>query len=799
MASSMLAVSMSSAIEEIGLYFSSVGSDLGIWFEVAVFAGTFLVALVLKKHSEAQKLRNLSKKAGSPPDAVKETQFRRPQKAASVEGSLKVYQGALTDQNAQRVASETSKDLLRSFDEVCNAKNPAASLSLYEEMKTSGVDKTLTEIERRSRHNVQDFYNGLVQCAIRQGKPSLVEGFIINMRETGIARTRNFYESAMKMLAGKRFYSEALSVHAQQEQDGIEPSATTYSCLVNFAVELNELNLAVKFFEKLSNLQTPSIRAYMTILRAFSKQQDSTNSIKILNDMQQRKLEPDSLVVNIVLATCVNAGQLDQAEALLEEMLSKDKPLADVVSYNTVIKGYAQKGEIAKALACLEKMASNGLRPNLITFNTAMDSAVRCKQPAEAWRLLSLMRKSGLVPDKYTCSILVKGLHDGASEGNIQDCLSLLHTLGKDASKEDNGQLCEVLFLSLLDASLKMKDLKITMEIYTQLKRTGVCLSPQAFNGLVKALATGGELAACLGVWEEMLNAGVSPHSASFDALVHALRDQPELIIESIIQNSDGNSGALTTLIRALCKGRHADLAVRVYNKALNCLGTSQIDLATYVSLIGAQCECSGGVEAAARIVEDVKKAGLKPDEAVLNTLLVACFKDANVNLGKKIFEDLVGAGVCPNQATCSTMVKLYGRCQRLQDALNLVGNMQARYGLAPSTHTYACLVQACIRNKQTSQALELFQKMKEQVHVLDSTLYTTMINGCASSYNIAQGVQLVEEAFQSQLEISAETIQNLISAALRKHMPPSMSKLRELVDRYSVPLSDAARSRLFA
>merc|ERR1719235_324734 len=99
---------------------------------------------------------------------------------------------------------------------------------------------------------------------------------------------------------------------------------------------------------------------------------------------------------------------------------------------------------MTKALSCLEKMSSSGLKPNMITFNTAMDAAVRCKKPGDAWRLLSSMRAASLVPDKYTCSILVKGLHDDATKERVQECLALLHGLGEDAGKGEIAQLCEV-------------------------------------------------------------------------------------------------------------------------------------------------------------------------------------------------------------------------------------------------------------------------------------------------------------------------------------------------------------------
>lgn len=792
-----------SAIEEIGVYLSSMGTGIGIWFEIMIFAGTFVIALILKKHSESEKLRRALKKKGFSEDPIQDVRFQRPK--VEPEDPPKARQGPESGSRS-KPRSMDPKDPVRLFDDVCSARNPTTSLEVYEEMKSKGTLKTIIDLQKSSKHNVQDFFNGLVQCAIRLSKSELVDVLVHDMRNIDAPRTRVFYESVMKMLAGKRLYHEALQVYAQMQTDGIEPSPVTYSCLVNFAVEVGELDLAINFFEKLSAIQTPSIRAYMTILRAFSKRQDSSNSIRVLNDMQKRNLEPDSLVVNIVLATCVNAGELDQAEALLEQMLSKEKPVVDVVSYNTVIKGHAQKGDMSKALACLEKMSSKGLQPNIITFNTAMDAAVRCKKPGDAWRLLKSMRAADLIPDKYTCSILVKGLHDDATKERVQECLSLLLGLVKDAAKGDVAHLCEVLFLSLLDASLKSKDMELSLDVYKELKIAGVTMSAQAFNGLTRALATEGELGHCLAVWGEMINAGVGPHMTTFEALVQAIKDndqngQPTSLFECI--QKSGNPKAFATLVRALCKGRRADLAIGVYKSMKeqdSFCKDHHLDLATYASLIGAQCD-AGAMKGAVALLEDIKAAGLKPDEAVLNTLLSACFKDGNVNLGMKLFADLTEAGVRPNQTTFSTMVKLYGRSQRLEDALNLVHTMQTQYGLAPSPYTYSCVVQACIRNKQTGKALEIFQSMKDQkMQILDVTLFTTLINGCAMSYSIAQGAQLVEEAFENGLDISTETVQNLITAALRKRTGPDMGgKLKNLINRYNVPINDATRSRLFA
>merc|ERR1719159_1290972 len=117
---------------------------------------------------------------------------------------------------------------------------------------------------------------------------NLVQDFLDDMQKFDITRDRCIYESAMKILAGKKCYQQALAVYSQMEQDGIEPSPVTCSCLINFAAEVGELDRAIGFFEKLSSMERPSIRAYMTILRVYAKKQDWARSIEILKDMKSR-------------------------------------------------------------------------------------------------------------------------------------------------------------------------------------------------------------------------------------------------------------------------------------------------------------------------------------------------------------------------------------------------------------------------------------------------------------------------------------------------------------------------------
>merc|ERR550532_3603495 len=140
----------------------------------------------------------------------------------------------------------------------------------------------LMEVARVSQNSPVDLYTTLVHCAVRAGRYHLVEPLMEDMTEQGVKRPLSFYESAMKQLAGQKQYHLALAVHDRLAADGLRPSTVTCSCLIGFAAEVGELQRAAKFFDSLAAATTPSIRAYMTVLRVHAKRQDFAASVEIL-------------------------------------------------------------------------------------------------------------------------------------------------------------------------------------------------------------------------------------------------------------------------------------------------------------------------------------------------------------------------------------------------------------------------------------------------------------------------------------------------------------------------------------
>lgn len=318
-----------------------------------------------------------------------------------------------------------------------------------------------------SKHTALDFYTTVLQCSVRVGRFDLLETIMDDMEHRSVARSLVFYEIAMKQLAAQKQYSAALSMYDRLARDGLQPSFITYSCLIGFAAEVGEFERAASFFGKLSSITTPSIRAYMTMLRVHAKRSDWSASLALFRDMRRRGVKPDSLVLNFVLATGIAADKVEAATSLVEEVDGEAQPISDSVSYNTLIKGYAQRGDVGGTRLIMDRMRGRGLKPNSITFNTAMDAAVRGGKSGEAWKALAAMRSAGLRPDKFTCSILVKGLAKGALPEQIQSALDLLGEAGRSC----DATLLSTLYNGILEAAAAGRHTELATKVFTQMRR----------------------------------------------------------------------------------------------------------------------------------------------------------------------------------------------------------------------------------------------------------------------------------------------------------------------------------------
>ncbi|KAJ8634886.1 hypothetical protein MRB53_009153 [Persea americana] len=103
-------------------------------------------------------------------------------------------------------------------------------------------------------------------------------------------------------------------------------------------------------------------------------------------------------------------GRMVEAQDRLLEMTKKKNLTPDVVSYNSLIYGYCQVGDIEEASRLFDNLSVNHLSPTVVTYNTLIDGLCRVGALEEARKLKDEMSEHGLLPDVIAYTTLVNGL-----------------------------------------------------------------------------------------------------------------------------------------------------------------------------------------------------------------------------------------------------------------------------------------------------------------------------------------------------------------------------------------------------
>jgi pentatricopeptide repeat protein len=177
------------------------------------------------------------------------------------------------------------------------------------------------------------------------------------------------------------------------------------------------------------------------------------------------------------------------------------------------------------------------------------------------------------------------------------------------------------------------------------------------------------------------------------------------------------------------------------------CSHGTEPDLITYSTAIKGYC-VQGDLETGIRLLGRMREKGIEPDAVLYNSLLDGCAHQQLRNLTEQVLADMEGpGGIAPSNYTLSILVKLYGRCKDMNKVHEVVGSYPKQYGFNLNAKVYTCLMSACISAGQLTQALEVFQQMKDAGCTPDAKTYQTILSGCLKQGNVGSAVMLVNAA----------------------------------------------------
>ncbi|KAF5186741.1 Pentatricopeptide repeat-containing protein [Thalictrum thalictroides] len=96
-----------------------------------------------------------------------------------------------------------------------------------------------------------------------------------------------------------------------------------------------------------------------------------------------------------------------------------------MLTYNTLIEGMCERGELQEAGRLWDEMVEKGCVPNVFTYNMLIKGFCKMGKACEGVGILKDMVDKGCLPNKFTYSILIEGLLKSKQEKDIMKVLAV--------------------------------------------------------------------------------------------------------------------------------------------------------------------------------------------------------------------------------------------------------------------------------------------------------------------------------------------------------------------------------------
>ncbi|XP_059634420.1 pentatricopeptide repeat-containing protein At1g19720 [Cornus florida] len=540
-----------------------------------------------------------------------------------------------------------------------------------------------------------------------------------------------------------------------------ERNLYTWSAMIGaFSREKRWREVVNLFFSMMEDNVVPDEFLFPKILEGCGNCGDVRTGRLIHSIVIRCGMSSETRVNNSLLAVYAKCGNLSLARTFFENMEGKD-----TVSWNSIITGYCQKGEIGEARRLLDLMYEEGIEPSLVSWNILIMSYNQLGNCDIAIETMKEMESFGIAPDVFTWTSMISGF---AQNNRRSQALELFRKMFLEGV-EPNG----ITLMSAISVCASLKALSKGKELHSIAVKMGFSGDVLVGNSLIDMYSKcGGELEAARRVfdmvlekdaytWNSMIGgycqAGYCGKAHDLFMKMHESDVPPNVItwnvmITGYMQNGDEeramdlfqrmekdgvkrNTASWNSLIAGYLQNGHKNKALRIFRQMQSF--RVRPNSVTILSVLPA---CANLV--AAKKVKEIHgcifRRSLESELSVANILIDAYAKSGNIVYSKTIFDKMSTKDII----TWNTLIAGYVLHCCSYAALDLFDQM-TKMGLKPTRGTFVSLISAYGLLGMVDEGKRIFSGMSEDYHILPG------LEHCAAMIHLFGRSGRLEEAFK--------------------------------------------------
>ncbi|GAA0153530.1 hypothetical protein LIER_11746 [Lithospermum erythrorhizon] len=478
------------------------------------------------------------------------------------------------------------------------------------------------------------------------------------------------YIQNREMLVALKFFTE------MEEKD-----AVSWNLMVDGYVEVGDLESAWELFKKIPEANAVS---WVTMLSGYAKHDRVLEARRVFDQM------PDKTPVawNAMLAAYAQNCQINEAIRLFIEM-----PERTDVAWTTMINGYIRVGRFEEAQKLLNSMPYKS-----VGAQTAMISGlIQNNQMDEAKRAFDIIR----TPDLICWNTMIAGY---TRYGRMEEASDMFQQMPQKNTVTWNLMIAGYAQVGQIDKATNL---------FEQMSERNLV----SWNSLISGYLQNGFYTDALKCFELMKRENKKPDQATYASILSSCAN---LAVEQTGKQLHQNV-LKTGFVKKLLVG---NALITMYAKC-GCILSAQnmfneidnIDLVSWNSLIAGYALNGYGNEAI-KLLNDMDREGVQPDQVTFIGILSACNHAGLVDQGRFLFEQ-----------------------------------MTHKYSLDPLTEHLSCIIDLLARAGRLDEAFQLANEMKNKLH---AGIWGSLLNACCQHKNAALAGYAAEKLVQCEPQESS-------------------------------------------
>lgn len=566
----------------------------------------------------------------------------------------------------------------------------------------------------KTQQSSNDYINSL--CKQKLFKEAL-HAFDLIQNSTHFEISLGTYAHLILACASLKSLEHGRRVHAHLSKSNSQPDVVLYNHIINMYGKCGSLMDARQVFDR---MHERNVVSWTSMISGYSQNSREGEAVDMYLRMKRSGVEPDQFAFGSMIRACSGLVDLELGRQLhchvvksefgserivqnaLIAMYAKFDRIEDasdvffgietrdLISWGSMIAGFAQQGYELEALCLFKEMLSKGVYcPNEFIFGSVISAC------------------SGIVQLEY---------------GKQAHGLSIKFGLGRDA----------FVGCSLSDMYAKCGCLESTKKAFYQIDRPDTV----SWNAIIAGFAYSDDANEAMFFFSQMRNSGLNPDEITVRCLLcscaasSSLRQGQQIHCYIIKRGHDANVPVCNTLLTMYAKCSDLPDSFNVFKE----MNGSQ-DLVSWNAILTAYMQ-HDQVDEVFRLIKLMHSSENKLDQITLISSLGACAQFASLESGNQIHGYSVKIGLEVDLAVANGLIDMYAKCGNLNDASNVFKLMNN-----PDVVSWSSLIVGYSQFGYGNQALELFREMRALDVKPNHVTFVGVLSACSH-------VGLVDEGY---------------------------------------------------